>query len=96
MQRLSISAVSSPTLRKRALSAWDYIAHIIPNTVVRAFSEGEILQVLFFAIQFAFRLQFMRERGEPALRFIEAVMEQPPSGLLAQWHLRSGATALAP
>src|SRR5690242_6482542 len=52
-----------------------HIAHIIPNAVVSAFSEGEVLQVLFFAILFAFSLQFMRERGEPVRQFIEAVTE---------------------
>ena len=30
-------------------SAVDYLTHIIPATVVGAFAEGEILQVLFFA-----------------------------------------------
>src|SRR6267378_957846 len=30
----------------------EFLMHIIPNTVVGAFAEGEILQVLFFAILF--------------------------------------------
>src|SRR5499433_2067002 len=30
----------------------EFLMHIIPNTVVAAFAEGEILQVLFFAILF--------------------------------------------
>ena len=34
----------------------DFFLHIIPATVVGAFAEGEILQVLFFAILFAFAL----------------------------------------
>ena len=37
-------------------STVDFLMHIIPNTVVGAFAEGEILQVLFFAILFAFAL----------------------------------------
>src|SRR5690348_859426 len=72
---LDISSVQSYVTQARSMSAWDYIAHIIPNTVVSAFAEGEILQVLFFAILFAFSLQFMRERGEPVRQFIEAVTE---------------------
>ena len=45
--------------------------HIIPNTVVGAFAEGEILQVLFFAILFAFALHALGERGKPLMRLID-------------------------
>jgi aerobic C4-dicarboxylate transport protein len=45
--------------------------HIIPDTVVSAFSEGEILQVLFFAVLFAVGLQALGERGKPLLGVIE-------------------------
>ena len=38
-------------------STVEFIIHIIPQTVVGAFAEGEILQVLFFAILFAFGLE---------------------------------------
>ncbi|MEJ0020914.1 MAG: dicarboxylate/amino acid:cation symporter [Acetobacteraceae bacterium] len=57
------------------LSPWDYVAHIIPNTVVSAFAEGDVLQVLFFALLFAFSLQFMGERGRPVAQFVDAVMD---------------------
>jgi aerobic C4-dicarboxylate transport protein len=72
---LDIRGVQSYVTQARSMSAWDYITHIIPNTVVSAFAEGEILQVLFFALLFAFSLQFMGERSQPVLQFIEAVME---------------------
>ena len=42
----------------------DFLMDIIPTTVVGAFANGEILQVLFFAILFAFALQALGERGE--------------------------------
>jgi len=62
---LDISGVQPYVTQARSMSAWNCIAQIIPNTVVSASAEGEILQVLFFAILFAFSLQFMGERGEP-------------------------------
>jgi aerobic C4-dicarboxylate transport protein len=71
---LDISGVQPYVTQARSMSAWNCIAQIIPNTV-SASAEGEILQVLFFAILFAFSLQFMRERGEPVRQFIEAVTE---------------------
>src|SRR5437660_1397349 len=51
----------------------EFLMHIIPNTVVGAFAEGEILQVLFFAILFAFGLFMLGERGRPVLAFIDIV-----------------------
>ena len=53
--------------------ALDYLTHIIPATVVSAFAEGEILQVLFFALLFAFALSFLGEPAKPLLRIIELV-----------------------
>jgi aerobic C4-dicarboxylate transport protein len=47
------------------------LMHIIPDTVVGAFAEGEILQVLFFAILFAIGLQALGERGKILLGVIE-------------------------
>ena len=49
----------------------DYFLHIIPNTVVGAFSEGEILQVLFLAILFGFALFALGDRGRPLVALID-------------------------
>ena len=54
-------------------SAIDYMTHIIPSSVVGAFAEGDILQVLFFSLLFAFALSFLGERGKPLLRIIDLV-----------------------
>jgi aerobic C4-dicarboxylate transport protein len=54
-------------------SAIDYLTRIIPSSVVGAFAEGEILQVLFFSLLFAFALSFLGERGKPLLRIIDLV-----------------------
>src|SRR5689334_337127 len=61
------------TTKAQQQSALDYITHIIPSTVVGAFSEGEIIQVLFFAILFAFALSFIGERAKPLLNIIDLV-----------------------
>jgi aerobic C4-dicarboxylate transport protein len=53
-------------------STADFLMHIIPNTVVGAFAEGEILQVLFFAILFAFGLFMLGERAKPVLNLIDS------------------------
>jgi aerobic C4-dicarboxylate transport protein len=52
-------------------STLQYLMDIIPNTVVGAFAQGEILQVLFFAILFAFGLQALGARGQALLGVID-------------------------
>ncbi len=47
-------------------STLDFFMNIIPNTVVGAFAEGEILQVLLFAILFGFALVRMACKSDPA------------------------------
>jgi aerobic C4-dicarboxylate transport protein len=54
-------------------SALDYVAHIIPATIIGAFAEGEILQVLFVSLLFAFALAFIGEPAKPLLRIIDLV-----------------------
>ena len=51
----------------------EFFLNIIPATVVGAFAEGEILQVLFFAILFAFALSLLGECGKPLLNLIDIV-----------------------
>lgn len=41
----------------------DFVLHIIPDSVVGAFAQGDILQVLLFAILFGFALLVLGDRG---------------------------------
>ncbi len=82
-------------------------SHIIPATVVGAFAEGEILQVLFFSILFAFALHMAGDRGKPVLsddRYAPRTCSsassgsscgRPRSAPLARWPSRSANTASA-
>jgi aerobic C4-dicarboxylate transport protein len=57
--------------KSKEQSTLQFLMDIIPNTVVGAFAQGEILQVLFFAILFAFGLQALGERGKALLGVID-------------------------
>ena len=57
--------------KSKEQSTLQYLMDIIPNTVVGAFAQGEILQVLFFAILFAFGLQALGARGQALLGVID-------------------------
>ena len=52
-------------------STVDFFMNIIPNTVVGAFAEGEILQVLLFAILFGFALNKLGVQGKPVLKLVD-------------------------
>jgi len=66
-------AVLSFLAKAKEQSAIQFLMHIIPNTVVGAFAEGEIVQVLLFSVLFAFGLHMIGDRGKPVLTFIDAV-----------------------
>lgn len=50
-----------------------FLLNVIPSTVVGAFANGDILQVLFFSVLFAFALQRMGDYGKPVLEFIDRI-----------------------
>jgi aerobic C4-dicarboxylate transport protein len=51
----------------------DFVLHIIPDSVVGAFAQGDILQVLLFAILFGFALLVLGERGTTVRNLIDDV-----------------------
>ena len=70
---LDTKSIEAFATKAKEQSTVEFLLHIIPNTVIGAFAEGEILQVLFFAVLFAFALFMLGERGKPVLNFIDIV-----------------------
>jgi aerobic C4-dicarboxylate transport protein len=69
---LQVSETVSGYVAKAADGHWyDFIFHIFPSSVIGAFAENEILQVLFFAVVFAFALHGMGDKGKPIVAGIE-------------------------
>jgi aerobic C4-dicarboxylate transport protein len=54
-----------------SMSAVSYFMHIVPNTFLSAFSEGEILQVLFVSLLFAIALNMLGSSGKPLVDMID-------------------------
>ncbi|MEE4159525.1 dicarboxylate/amino acid:cation symporter [Pseudomonas viridiflava] len=48
-----------------------FILNVIPNTIVGAFANGDILQVLMFSVIFGFALHRLGAYGKPVLDFID-------------------------
>src|SRR6201995_5346823 len=64
-------AVATYAKQAEAQKSVDFFLHIIPDTGVGAFAQGEILQVLLFSILFGFALMGLGERGHVIRNFID-------------------------
>ena len=64
-------AVAGYAKQAEAQKTVDFFLHIIPDSVVGAFAQGDILQVLLFAILFGFALMGLGERGHTVRTFID-------------------------
>ena len=67
------AAVAGYAKQASEMKSVDFVLHIIPETVVGAFAQGEILQVLLFAVLFGFALMALGERGHTVRSFIDDV-----------------------
>jgi aerobic C4-dicarboxylate transport protein len=65
------TAVAGYARQASEMKSVDFVLHIIPDTVVGAFAQGDILQVLLFSILFGFALMTLGERGHTIRGFID-------------------------
>ena len=70
---LDPTKVKEFTAKAHDLTPIGFVMDIIPTSVVSAFADGNILQVLFFSIPFGIALAMVGERGTPALRVLESL-----------------------
>jgi proton glutamate symport protein len=55
---------------------WDQIMlHVIPTSVVQAFAENDVLQIVAFAIFFAIGLSMIGEKGRPVVELCVSITE---------------------
>lgn len=65
-----VSAVAAYTTASQHLSTIDFLMNVIPDTVVGAFSRGEVLQVLLFSVIFGLALLRL---GSRVHRLVEVI-----------------------
>ena len=70
---LDQTAVHSYVEKSHDLTLVGFLMDIIPNTLMSAFVDGNILQTLFVAVLFGIALALVGERGKPVLTFLEAL-----------------------
>jgi aerobic C4-dicarboxylate transport protein len=67
------TSVAAPYLQPtQRQNATQLLLNIIPNTFIGAFSEGNVLQVLYVSVLCGFALSWMGEAGKPLNNLIEA------------------------
>jgi len=67
---LDASAVKTYTTAAQHQTLAEFLLHIVPATFVSAFVQGDVLQVLFISVLFAFALALVGEPAKPVLDFI--------------------------
>jgi aerobic C4-dicarboxylate transport protein len=68
---LDTKGIETYVSKAKEQSTIEFLLNIIPTSPVSAFAEGSILQILFFAILFAFGLQALGEKGDGLLSLID-------------------------
>ncbi|HYG27652.1 MAG TPA: dicarboxylate/amino acid:cation symporter [Caulobacteraceae bacterium] len=69
---LDAGAVETYRTKAHDTTITGFLLNIIPSTVVGAFADGEILQVLFFSIPFGIALAMVGDRAQPVLDVLHA------------------------
>jgi aerobic C4-dicarboxylate transport protein len=71
---LNASAVDSyVTHAHRVASMSEFLLNLIPKTMVSAFANGDVLQILVFSVLFGFGLAAAGERAKPMLAVVDSV-----------------------
>ena len=72
---LDVKKVTDYAAKAHDLTIVGFLMDVIPTSVVGAFAEGNILQVLFFAIPFGIALAISGEKGAPVLTVLDSAAQ---------------------
>ena len=71
LQSIAGSAVDPYLKTAQQISGSGFLLSIVPHTAISAFTEGNVLQIVFLSVLFAFGLHAIGADGEPILQMIE-------------------------
>jgi aerobic C4-dicarboxylate transport protein len=72
LTRVDASALAPYVAQTRSQNVTEFLVNIIPQTFLGAFTEGNVLQVLFIAVLCGFALTRLGGAGKPVVDFVEA------------------------
>ena len=70
---LDVKSVEAYLTESKNYTVWEFILHVIPENIVNALSNSDLLQVLFFSILFGFALTKIKEKAAPLLKGIQSL-----------------------
>jgi aerobic C4-dicarboxylate transport protein len=70
---LDATTVEAYLTESKNYTVWEFILHVIPENIVNALSNSDLLQVLFFSILFGFALTKIKEKAAPLLKGIQSL-----------------------
>jgi aerobic C4-dicarboxylate transport protein len=65
--------IASYSQKGNELNWGEFLSHIVPSNIVKAFAEGDILQVLLFSVLFGIGISRIGPKGEPLIRGLDAL-----------------------
>jgi aerobic C4-dicarboxylate transport protein len=77
---IDVSALAKGDVSKyaeqgKALSFVDFVTHIVPTSVVKAFADGDILQIVFFAVLFGVALTAIGSHASPLTDVLDKLLQ---------------------
>ncbi|AYD04114.1 C4-dicarboxylate transporter (plasmid) [Neorhizobium sp. NCHU2750] len=70
---LDSKAVAAYASKAHETTVTGFLMNIIPDTIIGAFAQGDILQVLFFSVLFGIALGMVGEKGKPVTDLLTAL-----------------------
>ena len=70
---LDADAVASYVTQSKTTGVVNFLLHIIPDNIINALSNGDLLQILFFSVLFGIALSRIGEKARPVLRGIKSL-----------------------
>jgi len=71
-----VNLPSQPSEITATAQGWkDIVLHLVPESVIKAMAEGDVLQIVVFSVIFGFALGMLGEKGRPMIQFCESLAE---------------------
>ena len=67
--------VSAYAAQGQEMKFVDFVTHIVPSSAVDAFAQGDILQIVFFAVLFGFAVVMLRGSAAPLTGVLETTLD---------------------
>lgn len=72
---LEIGSVGQPIALKAAPTISDLLTNLIPKNPVKAFVDGNVLQVIFFSVLFGVSIALVGDKGKPVENLLRAIAQ---------------------